>query len=406
MKGSNLELVEGKWQIKYATTTNGGSVELEVPEEVKHSGNYKWMYLSEDTKVIIKNHGSQYDVFNFTYYTAKDIEYSTSSDYYAEAGNNLFMKNVSFNKKTGIYVCLATDSYGRATGIAAAYEVQVCSDLKLKPVKDKHEYCLGDKVVLAVELYTSQSLNDAYYTWYFEGQEIYSSDKYSDYVIDGITSKQFGRYTLVVDDGIGSQVLDITVSRSASDIRPVLKPVTTIKTISRTDTKVRIQWNSSSNNAGITTRYGVFVHNGSKWVLLGKTTKTSETITGLKPGKAYKIAVRPYAFFRVENVWASTYKAITIYTVPSNSAVFIHHKIARTSVTAKWSKAAGATGYIVYKKVGTKWVKQGVTTKQYYTYKGLKRNTKYTFAVRPYTKIGNKVVTSKNPTILILNTAR
>jgi hypothetical protein len=316
------------------------------------------------------------------------------------------MKNVSFNKKTGIYVCLATDSYGRATGIAAAYEVQVCSDLKLKPVKDKHEYCLGDKVVLAVELYTSQSLNDAYYTWYFEGEEIYSSDEYIDYVIDGITSKQFGRYTLVVDDGIGSQVLDITVSRSASDIRPVLKPVTTIKTISRTDTKVKIQWNSSSNNAGITTRYGVFVHNGSKWVLLGKTTKTSTTITGLKPGKAYKIAVRPYAFFRVENVWASKYKAITIYTVPSNSEVFIHHKIARTSVTAKWSKAAGATGYIVYKKVATKWVKQGVTTKQYYTYKGLKRNTKYTFAVRPYTKIGNKVVTSKNPTILILKTAR
>ncbi len=69
-----------------------------------------------------------------------------------------------------------------------------------------------------------------------------------------------------------------------------------------------------------------------------------------------------------------------------------------TSVTLKWNKAGGATGYRVYRydTKAKKWVKVKSSTKETtYTIKGLKAGTAYTFAVKPYYKSGDTVVWSK-----------
>ena len=63
-----------------------------------------------------------------------------------------------------------------------------------------------------------------------------------------------------------------------------------------------------------------------------------------------------------------------------------------TSVTLKWSKVTGATGYRVFQRVNGKWKTLTNTTKLTYTIKKLKAGTNYTFAVRPYTVDGKDTI--------------
>ena len=65
-----------------------------------------------------------------------------------------------------------------------------------------------------------------------------------------------------------------------------------------------------------------------------------------------------------------------------------------TSVTLKWSKVTGATGYRVFQNVNGKWKTLTNTTKLTYTIKKLKAGTAYTFAVRPYTVDGKDTILS------------
>ena len=65
------------------------------------------------------------------------------------------------------------------------------------------------------------------------------------------------------------------------------------------------------------------------------------------------------------------------------------------SVTLSWSKSKNATGYRVFRKVNGKWKKINATSKTKYTVKKLKKDTKYTFAVRPYAKNDKETVWAK-----------
>ena len=69
-----------------------------------------------------------------------------------------------------------------------------------------------------------------------------------------------------------------------------------------------------------------------------------------------------------------------------------------TSITLKWSKSEGATGYRIYRYDTSKkkWVTVKSTTKERtYTVKNLKAGTGYTFAIKPYYKKGDTVIWSK-----------
>lgn len=65
------------------------------------------------------------------------------------------------------------------------------------------------------------------------------------------------------------------------------------------------------------------------------------------------------------------------------------------SVTLSWSKSKNATGYRIFRKVNGKWKKINATSKTKYTVKKLKKDTKYTFAVRPYAKNDKETVWAK-----------
>ena len=69
-------------------------------------------------------------------------------------------------------------------------------------------------------------------------------------------------------------------------------------------------------------------------------------------------------------------------------------KASRTSINVRWSKISNATGYIVYRSTGGSWKQIYKSTKNTvlsYTNKGLIRNKKYYYVVRPYKTKGNTV---------------
>ena len=70
----------------------------------------------------------------------------------------------------------------------------------------------------------------------------------------------------------------------------------------------------------------------------------------------------------------------------------------KNAVTLKWTKVKGATGYKVYKKVGSKYKTVGTVrsgSKVKFKIKKLKSGKKYSFKVRAYKKSGKKLTWSK-----------
>lgn len=89
---------------------------------------------------------------------------------------------------------------------------------------------------------------------------------------------------------------------------------------------------------------------------------------------------------------------ITIY--PANTTSFTASAQTTTTVTLKWAKAIGASGYRVFYKVGSSWKTINETTALSYKVRGLKAGTKYTFAVRPFYDTGSEKLFSEDyPTI-------
>lgn len=104
-------------------------------------------------------------------------------------------------------------------------------------------------------------------------------------------------------------------------------------------------------------------------------------------GKNYYYTVRPYTNKSGKNSYGSYNKSgrNTVYLKEPKVTATKSHK----SVTLKWNKTTGASGYEVYRKSGNSgYSKLDATTALSYTDKNVKPSTKYTYAVRAYKKSG------------------
>ena len=80
------------------------------------------------------------------------------------------------------------------------------------------------------------------------------------------------------------------------------------------------------------------------------------------------------------------------YTIVPKTTSKVTASQTTTSVTLKWNKVTGATGYRVFQKVDGKWKTLTNTSKLTYTIKKLKTGAKYSFAVRPYTVVNKETI--------------
>ena len=128
---------------------------------------------------------------------------------------------------------------------------------------------------------------------------------------------------------------------------------------------------------------------------------------GLSAGTSYVFAVRP--FYNIPNMnttFASKATTITTFTKPLRPTKVVASKRAYTAIKISWTKSAGATGYALYKQVGGRWVRVKNVATNSYTFTGLKRNTTYKFAVRPYKIAGGKVDYAASYTPITTKTLR
>ena len=156
---------------------------------------------------------------------------------------------------------------------------------------------------------------------------------------------------------------------------------------SQTVNSITLKWNEVEGVSG----YRVYVknHSTNTWDIAVRTTgkKTSTTISDLTPGTKYTFAVRAYMNTGALIIWSPGYSEFNTLTKPG-----VTDKVTTSqtsdSVTLKWNKVPGATGYRIYVVKNGKWKALKTTTALTYTATGLNSGTKYTFAVKAYTKQG------------------
>lgn len=164
----------------------------------------------------------------------------------------------------------------------------------------------------------------------------------------------------------------------------IAPPKTTV-TAKQSTNSIKLTWKAVTGAYG----YRVYLYNSTtkKWTTLIKATKeTSYTFKSLTPGTTYRYAVRPYA--RDGGVIWAKYTDIYVTTKPSAPAISSLESATNGSITAKWNKITGATGYVVYyatSKNGT-YKKLGSTKDRTFTSKKLSGGRNYYIRIKAYIK--------------------
>lgn len=153
-----------------------------------------------------------------------------------------------------------------------------------------------------------------------------------------------------------------------------------MKSIQNTASGVKLTWNKISNTAS----YAVWRKvKGGSYSIIGVTTKTSFTDKTAKSGKKYYYYVTPVkkndGVYDDSNVLSKLYLAEPTLKTPSST---------KKGVGLRWSKVAGAEGYMVYRRTANGSYKLLTTEKgvSNVTYRDTtaKKGTKYYYKVKAY----------------------
>ena len=186
-------------------------------------------------------------------------------------------------------------------------------------------------------------------------------------------------------------------------------PVTATTTITKTDKvtatvagsdSVKVTWSAVAGATGYTVFYST---NNKSWKSV-TATKTSVTLTKLSPNTKYYIKVQAYkksGSTTVKGPDSATVDATTLLATPVLKA----SSADSATVKLTWNKLSGASGYVLEKYDGKKWVAVKTTTATSFTVTKLKANTTYQFRVKGYVKSGSKNVYSAYSTVLKVSTA-
>ena len=151
-------------------------------------------------------------------------------------------------------------------------------------------------------------------------------------------------------------------------------------TATQTKNSVTLKWNKVSKaNA-----YRVYQRSGSSWKLIATTTSNTYKVEKLSAGTKYTFAVKACYVQGGKTAQAPSYTSFTTPTKPAKTTK-ISTSSTDTSIKLTWYKVKGATGYRIY-VYNNGWKAVKTTTSNTYTVQNLKVGTKYTYAVKAYTK--------------------
>lgn len=159
---------------------------------------------------------------------------------------------------------------------------------------------------------------------------------------------------------------------------------------------VRIKWNKNSSVTG----YIIEQYKSGKWVRIAKiqrNTVTLHRVTGLSASTEYKFRVQGYKEIGSGAV-KTGYKTVTVTTNPKNVTGLKLKTRSSKMVTLTWNVNNSATGYIIERYKGGKWVRIAkLTSNKTNTYKlsGLTPSSKYSLRVQAYKNIPGGAVRSE-----------
>lgn len=166
-------------------------------------------------------------------------------------------------------------------------------------------------------------------------------------------------------------------------------------------TSIKSKWTKMSDIDG----YRVFRKYGTtyKYVADVSSSSTSYTFSKLSSGTSYKFAIKAYKVLSGgSRVYSAEYPVLSTFTRPAKVSGFAKKSVGRTSVSTTWKATKGATGYRMYIYKNKKWTQVATVKGTSYTFKNLKRHTKYNFAVIAYKTVDKKTAAASSyPTITV-----
>ena len=198
-------------------------------------------------------------------------------------------------------------------------------------------------------------------------------------------------YTLSVDavDASGNRSVRATVVAATEPCQDTQAPTapTGLGSPTRTQTSVTLSWQASTDAGGVA-GYRVY-RDGA---LLGSTTSTSYTATGLSCGKSYTFGVEAYDASGNHSSRPATIVSTTACSdsvPPSGPSSFVKTDATTTSIGVSWGPASDNTavaGYSLFVAATS----IGTTSQTSYMFSGLTCGTSYTLGVEAYDAAGNR----------------
>ena len=208
-------------------------------------------------------------------------------------------------------------------------------------------------------------------------------------------------YTYTVR-AVGKNVTSLYDKKGTSGT-PVPTAPTSLKAASVSSSQNRITWKKTANADG----YRVYVKRGSGWQLIGTTDAQTTSFVhkssrrfAITPGKTYVYTVRAYMLSGKRQVNGLYNRSGVSVLSRLDRPTWGTAKTASRSITLRWKKCSGATGYVIYRYEHRKWVKKTVTRRLSYTEKVSGNWKYYKYRIRAYRQNGKNVLYSRSSSTL------
>ena len=163
-----------------------------------------------------------------------------------------------------------------------------------------------------------------------------------------------------------------------------LPTVTGLKVDSATATSINLSWNKASGIKG----YKLYVKNNDQWVYKQTTTANSVSPSGVQLGTTYQFAVKTYVVVGNKEYEGPMSAAISAKCVLSAPTSLKYVKSTANTADISWKAADAATGYEIFIKSGSDYVKKDTVSATSCTLTGLAAGTEYSIYVRAYSDLG------------------
>ena len=195
-------------------------------------------------------------------------------------------------------------------------------------------------------------------------------------------------------------VILFTANISGVQAAAVTVSATSSLTATATSDTVKLTWKKVSKATG----YRVYRIVDGKLKAIKTLKSTKYTVEDLTAGENYKFAVKTYRTQGGKTYWSSKYKSVTIKTKAMPKPAKPTATSTKNTVTLKWAKVAGATGYRVYQYKNGEWAKIKTLTDNTFKVSSLKENKTYKFKIRPYAKTSKKTVWGSFSSVVTIQT--